>query len=214
MTELTCDAALHGKVILYQPVRGYRFALDALLLADFASPASSQGHLVDLAVAVAWWGSCSPRCTWLRVTLVSCSHASRRSLVVTWTKTGSMRGSWCSRWTCGGFGTCCPGRASRPWSRTRRSPRRAGAGSRVIRSVAWRWRSVRLLARHRRGQRRLLLPGGLVSLVYPAERTAEVLAALLQAKLAPCDCERCTRCPSGPRAGCSCRRVKRVRVVW
>lgn len=44
------DAALRGKLTLWQPDQGYRYAVDALLLADFAQGADVdwQGRIVDL----------------------------------------------------------------------------------------------------------------------------------------------------------------------
>ena len=42
------DAALDGRVSLIQPRGGYRFSVDAVLLADFAGPAKSPGFAVDL----------------------------------------------------------------------------------------------------------------------------------------------------------------------
>jgi tRNA1Val (adenine37-N6)-methyltransferase len=46
VSEETLDGALGGAVRILQHRRGYRFSLDSILLADFASPA--QGRVVDL----------------------------------------------------------------------------------------------------------------------------------------------------------------------
>ena len=46
------DAALNGKVRLLQPLRGYRFSVDAVLLADFVPFSRKQRRIVDLGCGV------------------------------------------------------------------------------------------------------------------------------------------------------------------
>lgn len=50
-TELTRDAVLNGALTLFQPRAGYRFAVDALLLADFA-PVAPGRTVLDLGSGV------------------------------------------------------------------------------------------------------------------------------------------------------------------
>ncbi len=67
------DEALRGRLVLYQPEHGYRFSLDALLLADFArgpDPAW-QGGIVDLGAGCGVVGlSLAAQLQGARVTLV------------------------------------------------------------------------------------------------------------------------------------------------
>ncbi len=46
------DAALNGKVRLLQPLRGYRFSVDAVLLADFVPFSQKKQRIVDLGCGV------------------------------------------------------------------------------------------------------------------------------------------------------------------
>ena len=49
--ELTCDSILRGRLRLWQPVVGYRFSIDPLLLIDFVSETLS-GQIADLGAGV------------------------------------------------------------------------------------------------------------------------------------------------------------------
>ncbi len=49
--ELTCDSILRGRLRLWQPVVGYRFSIDPLLLIDFVSD-GAVGQVADLGAGV------------------------------------------------------------------------------------------------------------------------------------------------------------------
>jgi tRNA1Val (adenine37-N6)-methyltransferase len=49
--ELTCDSILRGRLRLWQPVVGYRFSIDPLLLIDFVSD-GTVGQVADLGAGV------------------------------------------------------------------------------------------------------------------------------------------------------------------
>lgn len=67
------DAALRGKLTLWQPEQGYRYSVDALLLADFAQGADPEwrGRIVDLGAGCGVVGlALATRLQQARVTLV------------------------------------------------------------------------------------------------------------------------------------------------
>jgi tRNA1Val (adenine37-N6)-methyltransferase len=66
------DEALRGKLALWQPIQGYRFSIDAFLLADFARQVvrESGGGLVDLGAGCGVIGLALARETTANATLV------------------------------------------------------------------------------------------------------------------------------------------------
>ncbi|MBL8636287.1 MAG: methyltransferase [Myxococcales bacterium] len=83
--ELTCDSILRGRLRLWQPVVGYRFSIDPLLLIDFVSDGSF-GQVADLGAGVGIVGlGLARRFEQARVTLVELqprlAELSRRNIV-------------------------------------------------------------------------------------------------------------------------------------
>src|SRR5215468_12160123 len=71
--DLTDDAVLGGRLRLWQPRRGHRFGLDAILLAA-ATPARDRDRAIDLGAGVGAAGlALAARVPGLRVTLVEVS---------------------------------------------------------------------------------------------------------------------------------------------
>jgi tRNA1Val (adenine37-N6)-methyltransferase len=201
---LTCDAALRGQLRLWQPARGYRFAVDSLLLADFAAAGPTTGPLVDLGAGCGVVGlALARRCPEITVTLVELQPrlaelAARNvaengladRVAVLQADLAHLRGR-------------LPGAQTR--SVVSNPPfQPQGVGSEAPdpeRRIALS-ETACTLEGVVRAARRLLAPGGSVHLVYPSERAGEVLATLARAGLPP------TRLrPVYPLPGLAARRV-------
>ncbi len=185
-SAVTLDAVYRGRLALAQPRDGYRFAVDALLLADFARPAPGQ-TVIDLgtgvgvvALALAWrLGRGRVLAVEVQPRLAACARFNSAvnpcgSLVRV------LKTDWRSltREECGGPADCIvcnPPYRKKGTGRLNPGQEEAEARHEVAGSAD---DAARTAAR-------LLKPGGLLSLVYPAARLAGLIAVLKAAGLEP-----------------------------
>ena len=188
----TRDAILRGRLVLWQPRRGYRFNVDSLLLADFVAQVvgARLGRVVDLCAGVGVIGlALAVHDASADVTLVELqervaafalrnvldNQLAARARVVK-ADLGDARGM---RAAIGGarFDLVV---SSPPFFRLADGPPVPDAEEAIARH------ELRLtLADVVRESRRLLVPGGRAAYVYPTERLVELLALLDGAGLRP-----------------------------
>jgi tRNA1Val (adenine37-N6)-methyltransferase len=184
---LTQDQALRGRLRLWQPAQGYRFAIDAFLVADFAAGALLGRRVVDLGAGCGVVGiTLAERFPDLSVTLVEL-----QSRLAALAERNAHENGMAHRVTviCGDLrrlqGRLAGETADTVVSNPPFLPIAAGQPSRdPERRVALSEVEVSL-AEVIQAAKRLLVPGGSLYLIYPAERVGAVLTALGEARLSP-----------------------------
>ncbi len=189
MTEATCDEILRGRLRLWQPRAGYRFNVDSLLLARFAS-VGERARVADLCAGVGVIGLAIAA----RLPSVTVALAELQPHMAALARRNVDENRLAARVTVAEVDLA-----------DRRAARRALAGAawdHVVSSPPYFTRaqgptvpdSSEAIARHEiridlpslcAEAKRLLAPGGRAALVFPSERLPELLGALAAAGLRP-----------------------------
>ncbi|MFH2005953.1 MAG: methyltransferase [bacterium] len=181
------DEALRGRLALWQPIQGYRFSIDAFLLADFAKRALPErgGRLVDLGAGCGVVGLALARDSEAQLTLVElqprlaelCRINARHNGLADRVEVvqGDLRQLGPERSASVELVVSNPPFRAADSGRHSPDPEKAVANTELELTLP---ELVSCAAR-------LLRPRGALAVIYPAERAAEVLAVLLQHSLQP-----------------------------